>query len=111
MTATATQMAHVYNEMQLSSAVDEILWRVRLIEAQFALMSQRLGMRYDPPASMTPAQTVELLVRAGQRGRGPEPTAHRAAHVNGVASQPGAAAREVEISVPAKRRDPHPNTR
>jgi hypothetical protein len=70
MTATATQMAHVYNEMQLSSAVDEILWRVRLIEAQFALMSQRLGMRYDPPASMTPAQTVELLVRAGQRGRG-----------------------------------------
>ena len=66
-------MAHVYNEMQLSSAVDEISWRVRLIEAQFALMSERLGMPYDPAASTTPADTVELLVRAAN----PDPQTRR----------------------------------
>jgi hypothetical protein len=58
-------MAHVYNETQLSSAVEQILWRVRLIEAQFALISERLELPHEPAASMTPAQTVELLVEPG----------------------------------------------
>jgi hypothetical protein len=67
-------MAHVYNETQLSLAVEQILWRVRLKEAQFALMSERLGMPHHPADSMVPTQAVELLVRAGQTGDGLEPS-------------------------------------
>jgi hypothetical protein len=35
-------MAQVYNEIQLTSFLDQIFWRLRLLEAQFARMSQRL---------------------------------------------------------------------
>jgi len=60
-------MAQIYNEMQLSSYVDQIFERVRLIEAQLALISEKLGVVYDSPASMAPPEVVELA-RAGKRG-------------------------------------------
>jgi hypothetical protein len=68
-------MGHAYNEVQLSAFVDQLCWRLRLIEAQFALISEQLGMPCRDVASMTPTEVVDLLVRAGDRVDTPEPLA------------------------------------
>jgi hypothetical protein len=70
-------MSHVYNEIQLTSFLDQILWRVSVIEAQLALISEQLELPHDDAASMSPAEVVELLVRA--RDRSPE-TKRRTKH-------------------------------
>jgi hypothetical protein len=54
-------MAHVYNEIQLTSFLDQISWRLRLLEAQVARMAEEQEMPYEDAASMTPARAVELL--------------------------------------------------
>jgi hypothetical protein len=65
-------MAHVYNEAQLTAFLDQMLWRLRLIEAQLALMFERLQVPYDDAASMTPAEVVDLLVRATDGDKDPQ---------------------------------------
>jgi ribosomal protein L7/L12 len=56
----------VYNEMQLSSYVDQIFKRLQRIEAQLALLSERAGIPFEDPAAGAPAEVVEL-VQAGDR--------------------------------------------
>ena len=62
-------MTHGYNEIQLTTFLDQIFWRLRLIEAQLTLTARELGMRHHDAASMTPAEVVELLVRAADSHR------------------------------------------
>jgi hypothetical protein len=57
-------MSHTYNEAQLTTFLDHIAWRLRLIEAQFALMALELGKPHHDAASMTPAEIIDLLIRA-----------------------------------------------
>jgi len=56
----------VYNEMQLSSYVDQIFKRLQRIEAQVALLSQKAGVPFEDPAANAPPEVLEL-VRAGDR--------------------------------------------
>jgi len=56
----------VYNEMQLSSYVDQIFKRLQRIEAQLALLSQKAGVPFEDPAANAPPEVLEL-VRAGDR--------------------------------------------
>jgi len=56
----------VYNEMQLSSYVDQIFKRLQRIEAQVALLSQQAGVPFEDPAANAPPEVLEL-VRAGDR--------------------------------------------
>jgi len=56
----------VYNEMQLSSYVDQIFKRLQRIEAQLALLSQKAGVPFEDPAASAPPEVLEL-VRAGDR--------------------------------------------
>jgi hypothetical protein len=62
------QMTHTYTEIQLTTFVDQMFW---LIEAQLALMARQLGMPRQVPAAMTPADVVDLLVRATEPGATP----------------------------------------
>ena len=55
-----------YNELQLSSYVDQIFERLRAIEAQLALLSEKAGVPYAAAAQDAPAEVVEL-VQAGDR--------------------------------------------
>jgi hypothetical protein len=55
-----------YNELQLSSYVDQIFKRLERIEAQLALVSQNLGLPFEDPAASAPPEVLEL-VRAGDR--------------------------------------------
>jgi hypothetical protein len=61
-------MTHVYHDIQLA---DQIFWRLRPIEALLALMAYQLGLRHHDPASMTPAEVVERLDCATERGGTP----------------------------------------
>jgi hypothetical protein len=55
-----------YNELQLSSYVDQIFKRLERIEAQLALVSQNLGLPFEDHAASAPPEVLEL-VRAGDR--------------------------------------------
>ena len=56
----------VYNEMQLSSYVDQIFKRLQRIEAQVALLSQQAGIPFEDPAAGAPPEVMELI-QAGDR--------------------------------------------
>ena len=56
----------VYNEMQLSSYVDQIFKRLQRIEAQVALLSQKAGVPFEDPSAGAPPEVLEL-VHAGDR--------------------------------------------
>lgn len=56
----------VYNEMQLSSFVDQIFERLRALEAQMAPVSEAAGVPYDAPNEGVPQEVIEL-VEAGDR--------------------------------------------
>jgi ribosomal protein L7/L12 len=55
-----------YNELQLSSFVDQIFERLRAIEKQLAILSEKAGVDYEAASQETPAEVVEL-VKAGDR--------------------------------------------
>ncbi len=55
-----------YNELQLSSFVDQIFERLRAIEQQLAVLSEKAGVPYESAASEAPDEVVEL-VQAGDR--------------------------------------------
>ena len=56
----------VYNEMQLSSFVDQIFERLRALEAQMARVSEAAGVPYDAPGDGVPQEVIDL-VQAGDR--------------------------------------------
>lgn len=55
-----------YNELQLSSFVDQIFKRLQGIENQLAILSEKTGVPYDRPADKAPDEVVELA-RSGDR--------------------------------------------
>jgi ribosomal protein L7/L12 len=55
-----------YNELQLSSYVDQIFKRLDGIEDQLAILSEKAGVPYTRPGSSAPAE-VKQLVQAGDR--------------------------------------------
>ncbi|HVY96675.1 MAG TPA: hypothetical protein VHA54_06915 [Solirubrobacterales bacterium] len=55
-----------YNELQLSSFIDQVFARLRAIEAQLAILSEQAGVPYTAPSQEAPAEVVEL-VQAGDR--------------------------------------------
>jgi ribosomal protein L7/L12 len=56
----------VYNEMQLSSYVDQIFKRVQRIESQLAAVSEKVGLPFEDPAASAPPDVLKL-VQAGDR--------------------------------------------
>jgi ribosomal protein L7/L12 len=55
-----------YSELQLSSFVDQIFERLRAIEAQLAVLSEKAGVPYEAASQEAPAEVV-ALVEAGDR--------------------------------------------
>ena len=55
-----------YNELQLSSFVDQIFERLRALEAQMVRVSEAAGVSYDAPGAGVPQEVVDL-VQAGDR--------------------------------------------
>lgn len=55
-----------YNELQLSSFIDQVFERLRGIEAQLAILSEKAGVPYEAPSQNAPAEVVEL-VQSGDR--------------------------------------------
>lgn len=55
-----------YNELQLSSFIDQVFARLREIEAQLAILSEKAGVPYEAPSQSVPAEVAEL-VAAGDR--------------------------------------------
>ncbi|HET9197711.1 MAG TPA: hypothetical protein VFN92_05575 [Solirubrobacterales bacterium] len=56
----------VYNEAQLSSFVDQVFARLRKIEEQVAVLSEKAGVPYEAPSKSVPAE-VARLVEEGDR--------------------------------------------
>jgi ribosomal protein L7/L12 len=56
----------VYNEIQLSSFVDQIFERLRALEAQMARVSEAAGVDYDAPSEGVPQEVIDL-VQGGDR--------------------------------------------
>jgi ribosomal protein L7/L12 len=59
-------MAQQYNNAQLTSYVDQIFDRLRAIEAQMAIVSEKVGVPYEAPSQGAPDEVVELA-QAGDR--------------------------------------------
>ena len=57
-----------YNEYQLSSFVDQIFERLRGIEAQLALLSEKAGVPYEAPSAGVPAEVLELVEKGDRMG-------------------------------------------
>ncbi|HEU5254151.1 MAG TPA: hypothetical protein VFU16_12590 [Solirubrobacterales bacterium] len=55
-----------YNELQLSSFVDQVFERLRKIEGQLAVLSEKAGVPYEAPSQAAPEEVVRL-VEAGDR--------------------------------------------
>jgi ribosomal protein L7/L12 len=56
----------VYNELQLSSFIDQVFARLRGIEEQLAILSEKAGVPYEAPSRTVPEEVLEL-VQAGDR--------------------------------------------
>ena len=55
-----------YNELQLSSFVDQIFERLRALEAQMVRVSEASHVSYEAPWSGVPQEVIDL-VEAGDR--------------------------------------------
>jgi ribosomal protein L7/L12 len=60
------QMSGVYNEGHATAYIQQFFERFRAIEAQLALISEKLDLPYENPGDGVPAEVVELA-RAGER--------------------------------------------
>lgn len=58
----------IYNEAQLSSYVDQIFERLRGIENQIAVLSDRAGVPYDRPGAGAPPEVAELAAAGDRMG-------------------------------------------
>lgn len=56
----------VYNELQLSSFIDQVFERLRKIEAQLAVLSEKAGVPYEAPSQTVPEEVLKL-VESGDR--------------------------------------------
>jgi ribosomal protein L7/L12 len=57
-----------YNDYQLSSFVDQIFERLRAIEAQLAVLSEKAGVAYEAPSREAPEEVVELVQQGDRVG-------------------------------------------
>jgi ribosomal protein L7/L12 len=57
-----------YNELQLSSFVDQIFERLRAIEAQLTVLSEKAGVPYEVASQNAPAEVVELVGSGDRMG-------------------------------------------
>lgn len=57
-----------YNELQLSSFVDQIFARLRAIEAQLEILSEKAGVPYQAPSKTVPPEVAELVERGDRLG-------------------------------------------
>ena len=55
-----------YNELQLSSFIDQVFERLRKIEEQLGVLSEKAGVPYEAPSKSAPEEVVQL-VEAGDR--------------------------------------------
>ena len=55
-----------YSELQLSSFIDQVFERLRAIEGQLAILSEKAEVPYDAPSLTAPEEVLEL-VQAGDR--------------------------------------------
>jgi hypothetical protein len=58
----------VYSEAQLSQFVDTIMNRLRSIEAQLVLVSEKVGLPYVAADSGLPADVVEMVKKGDRLG-------------------------------------------
>jgi hypothetical protein len=58
----------VYSEAQLSQFVDTIMNRLRSIEAQLVLVSEKVGLPYVPADSGLPADVLEMVKNGNRLG-------------------------------------------
>lgn len=56
----------VYNEMQLSSFIDQVFARLRAIEEQLVVLSEKAEVPYEAPSQTVPRGVLDL-VQAGDR--------------------------------------------
>lgn len=57
-----------YNELQLSSFIDQVFERLRKIEEQLAVLSEKAGVPYAAPSSNAPDEVVELVQQGDRIG-------------------------------------------
>jgi ribosomal protein L7/L12 len=57
-----------YSEAQLSQFVDTIMERLRAIEAQLVLVSEKVGLPYEASDSGRPADVVEMVKNGDRLG-------------------------------------------
>jgi len=58
----------VYNEIQLSTFVDQIFERLRALEAQMARVSEAAGVPYDAPGDGVPQEVIDLAAAGDRMG-------------------------------------------
>lgn len=56
----------VYNEMQLSSFMDQVFERLRKIEEHLSVLSEKAGVPHEAPSKSAPEEVVGLA-RQGDR--------------------------------------------
>lgn len=57
-----------YNELQLSSFIDQVFERLRAIEAQLAILSEKAGVPYQAPSQSVPPEVLELVQHGDRMG-------------------------------------------
>ncbi|MGE0068007.1 MAG: hypothetical protein AB7T48_11725 [Solirubrobacterales bacterium] len=57
-----------YNELQLSSFIDQVFERLRAIEAQLAVLSEKAGVPYVAPSQEAPQEVVDLVLSGDRLG-------------------------------------------
>jgi ribosomal protein L7/L12 len=58
----------IYNEMQLSSFVDQIFERLRALEAQMARVSEAAGVPHEAPEAGVPQEVIDLVLAGDRMG-------------------------------------------
>ena len=58
----------VYNELQLSSFIDQVFARLRAIEEQLAVLSEKAGVPYEAPSQSAPKEVVDLVAQGDRIG-------------------------------------------
>ena len=57
-----------YNELQLSSFIDQVFERLRKIEEQVSVLSEKAGVPYEAPSQNAPQEVVDLVQQGDRIG-------------------------------------------
>lgn len=57
-----------YNELQLSSFIDQVFERLRKIEEQLAVLSEKADVPYVAPSQNAPQEVVDLVQQGDRIG-------------------------------------------